>query len=53
MNVRAVTTDLLLGLVPIALLVALWQAMVSFGYAPVDAAAAARSGVRRVWRSNC
>jgi ABC-type nitrate/sulfonate/bicarbonate transport system permease component len=35
MNVRAATTDLLLGLVPIALLVALWQALVSFGYAPV------------------
>ena len=35
MNVRAVTTDVLLGIVPIALLVALWQAIVSFGYAPV------------------
>jgi ABC-type nitrate/sulfonate/bicarbonate transport system permease component len=35
MNVRAVTTDLLLGIVPIALLVGLWQALVSFGYAPV------------------
>jgi NitT/TauT family transport system permease protein len=28
--------DLLLGFVPIALLVALWQALVSFGYAPVS-----------------
>ena len=35
MKVRAVATDLLLGLVPIALLVGLWQALVSFGYAPV------------------
>ena len=35
MNVRAATTNLLLGLVPIALLVALWQALVSFGYAPI------------------
>jgi ABC-type nitrate/sulfonate/bicarbonate transport system permease component len=35
MNVRAVTTDLLLGLAPIVLVVALWQALVSFGYAPV------------------
>jgi len=35
MNVRAVTTDLLLGLAPIALLILGWQALVSFGYAPV------------------
>jgi ABC-type nitrate/sulfonate/bicarbonate transport system permease component len=34
MNVRAITSDVLLGIVPIALLVALWQALVSFGYAP-------------------
>jgi ABC-type nitrate/sulfonate/bicarbonate transport system permease component len=35
MNARAITSDLLLGLIPIALLVAVWQALVSFGYAPV------------------
>jgi NitT/TauT family transport system permease protein len=35
MNGRVVTTDLLLGLIPIALLVALWQALVSFAFAPV------------------
>src|SRR5262249_34150117 len=35
MNRRSVTADILLGLVPIALLVALWQGLVSFGYAPV------------------
>jgi ABC-type nitrate/sulfonate/bicarbonate transport system permease component len=35
MNPRAVTSDILLGVVPIALSVALWQAIVSFGYAPV------------------
>jgi len=35
MNVRAVTSDVLLGLLPIAFLIALWQALVSFGYAPV------------------
>ena len=35
MNARAVTSDVLLGIVPIALSVALWQAIVSFGYAPV------------------
>ncbi len=35
MNVRSVTTDVLLGLVPIALAIALWQAISSFGYAPV------------------
>src|SRR6202035_363441 len=35
MNARAVTSDVLLGIVPIALLVALWQAISSFGYAPV------------------
>ena len=35
MNIRAVTSDVVLGIVPIALLIALWQAMVSFGYAPV------------------
>ncbi len=35
MNARALTSDLLLGMIPIALLVAVWQALVSFGYAPV------------------
>jgi ABC-type nitrate/sulfonate/bicarbonate transport system permease component len=35
MTARSTVTDLLLGLVPIALLVALWQFLVSFGYAPV------------------
>jgi ABC-type nitrate/sulfonate/bicarbonate transport system permease component len=34
MNSRALTTDLLLGAIPIALLVGLWQAINSFGYAP-------------------
>ena len=34
MTPRAVTTDVLLGIVPIALVVALWQALVSLGYAP-------------------
>jgi NitT/TauT family transport system permease protein len=34
MNVRAAFTDLLLGLVPIVLLILLWQGLVSFGYAP-------------------
>ncbi len=34
MNSRALTTDLLLGAVPIALLVGVWQAINSFGYAP-------------------
>jgi ABC-type nitrate/sulfonate/bicarbonate transport system permease component len=35
MKTRALTTDVLFGLVPIALLIAVWQALVSFGYAPV------------------
>ncbi len=35
MNARTVTSDLLLGSIPIALLVVVWQALVSFGYAPV------------------
>lgn len=35
MNARALTSDVLLGIVPIALVVALWQALSSFGYAPV------------------
>jgi ABC-type nitrate/sulfonate/bicarbonate transport system permease component len=35
MNARALTSDVLLGMLPIALLVALWQALGSFGYAPV------------------
>ncbi len=35
MNPRAITSDVLLGLIPIALLIAVWQALVSFGYAPV------------------
>jgi ABC-type nitrate/sulfonate/bicarbonate transport system permease component len=34
MNARALTADVLLGLAPIALLIALWQAIASFGYAP-------------------
>jgi ABC-type nitrate/sulfonate/bicarbonate transport system permease component len=34
MNARAVTTDVLLGMVPIALLIAIWQAVGSLGYAP-------------------
>jgi len=33
MNARVVTTDILLGMAPIALLIALWQAIASFGYA--------------------
>jgi len=35
MSTRTIASDLLLGLIPIALLVAVWQALVSFGYAPV------------------
>ena len=35
MNARAVTTDVVLGLVPIVFLIAGWQAIDSFGYAPV------------------
>jgi ABC-type nitrate/sulfonate/bicarbonate transport system permease component len=35
MNARAVTTDVVLGMVPMALLIGLWQAIDSFGYAPV------------------
>jgi ABC-type nitrate/sulfonate/bicarbonate transport system permease component len=35
MKARVITTDLLLGLIPIALLIALWQALVAFGYAPL------------------
>jgi ABC-type nitrate/sulfonate/bicarbonate transport system permease component len=35
MNARNLTSDLLLGAIPIALLIAAWQGLVSFGYAPV------------------
>jgi ABC-type nitrate/sulfonate/bicarbonate transport system permease component len=35
MNPRPITSDLLLGVIPIAMVIALWQALVSFGYAPV------------------
>src|SRR5262249_31983109 len=35
MNARALTSDLLLGLIPIALVILLWQGLISFGYAPV------------------
>jgi ABC-type nitrate/sulfonate/bicarbonate transport system permease component len=35
MNARLVTTNFLLGLIPIALVIVIWQALVSFGYAPV------------------
>lgn len=34
MNSRALATDLLLGAIPIALLIGVWQAINSFGYAP-------------------
>jgi ABC-type nitrate/sulfonate/bicarbonate transport system permease component len=34
MNPRAVISDVLLGIAPIALLITLWTALVSFGYAP-------------------
>ena len=36
MNARALSNDILLGTVPIALLIALWQGIVSFGYAPAS-----------------
>ena len=36
MNARALSNDILLGIVPIALLIALWQGIVSFGYAPAS-----------------
>ena len=35
MNPRALSNDILLGIVPLALLVVLWQALVTFGYAPI------------------
>jgi ABC-type nitrate/sulfonate/bicarbonate transport system permease component len=35
MSPRAVISDVLLGLVPIALVIALWLGLVSFGFAPV------------------
>jgi ABC-type nitrate/sulfonate/bicarbonate transport system permease component len=35
MNARLATISLLLGFIPIVLIIALWQALVSFGYAPV------------------
>jgi ABC-type nitrate/sulfonate/bicarbonate transport system permease component len=35
MNRRALTSDILLGIVPILLVIGLWQALDSFGYAPV------------------
>jgi ABC-type nitrate/sulfonate/bicarbonate transport system permease component len=34
MNSRALTMDLLLGAIPVALLIGVWQAINSFGYAP-------------------
>ena len=34
MTTRAISVDIALGLVPLALLVLLWQGLVSFGYAP-------------------
>src|SRR6516165_4927642 len=35
MSARLVTSNVMLGFIPIALVIALWQALVSFGYAPV------------------
>jgi len=34
MSTRAISADIVLGLVPLTLLVLLWQGLVSFGYAP-------------------
>jgi ABC-type nitrate/sulfonate/bicarbonate transport system permease component len=34
MNARAFSSEIALGIVPLALLVALWQALVAYGYAP-------------------
>jgi ABC-type nitrate/sulfonate/bicarbonate transport system permease component len=36
MSARAVSTDVLLGVTPMVLVIALWQALVSFGYAPIS-----------------
>ena len=36
MNARAISADVVLGIVPLALVIALWQALISFGYAPVS-----------------
>ena len=36
MNARALTSQVLLGMAPIALLIALWQAIDSLGYAPLS-----------------
>ena len=36
MNARALSTDVLLGMAPIVLVIALWQALVSFGTAPLS-----------------
>ena len=52
MNARAVTTDILLGMVPIALLVGLWQAIDLVRLCASDVAAAARRRCSCVWRSN-
>jgi ABC-type nitrate/sulfonate/bicarbonate transport system permease component len=35
MNARPIAANVLLGVIPIAMSIALWQALVSFGYAPV------------------
>ena len=53
MNARAVTTDVLLGIVPIALLVALWQATGVVRLCAGDAAAAARPGVHAPGAATC
>jgi ABC-type nitrate/sulfonate/bicarbonate transport system permease component len=34
MNARAISADVVLGTLPIALIIALWQALLTFGYAP-------------------
>ena len=36
MNRRALASDILLGIVPIGLVIGLWQGLDSFGYAPVS-----------------
>ena len=36
MNARAIFTSVLLGATPIALVIAVWQTLVSFGYAPIS-----------------
>ncbi len=53
MTSRLSSTNVILGLAPIALVIAMWQGLVSFGLAPASFAAAARNSLQPAAPATC